>query len=210
MELKVRIKICGITNLEDALLAVELGASALGFVFYPKSPRYIAPEAARRIIQHLPPFVTTVGVFVNEREEAILKVVGEAGLDLVQLHGEESPELCVRLFPKVIKALRVREVEDLKVITAYQGKIRAVLLDTYVKGIPGGTGQTFNWDLARRAQKFGLPLVLAGGLRPENIKEALRTVRPFAVDVSSGVETFPGKKDPEKLRALFTAVYSST
>ena len=210
MASKVRIKICGITNLEDALLAVELGASALGFVFYPKSPRYIAPEAARRIIQHLPPFVTTVGVFVNEREEAILKVVGEAGLDLVQLHGEESPELCVRLFPKVIKALRVREVEDLKVIPAYQGKIRAVLLDTYVKGIPGGTGQTFNWDLARRAQKFGIPLVLAGGLRPENIKEALRTVRPFAVDVSSGVEAFPGKKDPEKLRALFTAVYSST
>ncbi|HIE33084.1 MAG TPA: phosphoribosylanthranilate isomerase [Thermodesulfobacteriaceae bacterium] len=206
MESKVRIKICGITNLEDALLAIELGASALGFIFYPRSPRYIEPEAARKIISHLPPFVTTVGVFVNESEDFIRKVLSEVGLDLVQLHGDESPDLCARFFPKAIKALRVRSLEDLKAISAYKGKIRAVLLDTYVKGIPGGTGQTFNWDLARKAKKFGIPVILAGGLRPENIKEALQTARPFAVDISSGVEASPGKKDPEKLQALFAAI----
>jgi len=206
MEGRVRVKICGITNLEDARLAVELGASALGFVFYPKSPRYIEPAVARKIITHLPPLVTTVGVFVNESEETLQRVVKEVGLDLVQLHGNESPDLCARFFPKVIKALRVREPEDLNLIPAYKGRIRAVLLDTYVEGLPGGTGQSFNWELAQRAKQFGIPLILAGGLRPENIREALQTVRPFAVDVSSGVEAFPGKKDPEKLRALLKAI----
>ncbi|MBX6424019.1 phosphoribosylanthranilate isomerase [Thermosulfurimonas sp. F29] len=203
---KVRVKVCGITRPEDALLAVSLGASALGFIFYPGSPRYLPPEKAREIVQGLPPFVTTVGVFVNEEPERIEEVVLGVGLDLIQLHGQEPPELCARFFPRVIKALRLKGPEDLETIRAYRGVVRAILLEPYVEGVPGGTGRTLDWDLAARAGTLGVPIILAGGLGPGNVREAVRKVRPFAVDVNSGVEKRPGEKDPEKLRALFAAL----
>ncbi len=205
---RVRVKICGLTRQEDARLAVELGTSALGFIFYPRSPRYISPEEAREIIAQLPPLVTTVGVFVNEPPESVWEVVSRTGIDLVQLHGEESPEYCELFFPRVIKALRLKSAEDLEKIPAYQGKVRAILLDTYVRDIPGGTGQSFNWSWAREAKRYGLPIILAGGLHPGNIKEALKEVQPYGIDLSSGVESSPGRKDPEKLRALFRELAS--
>ncbi|WP_297056800.1 phosphoribosylanthranilate isomerase [Thermosulfurimonas sp.] len=203
---RVRVKICGITEPETALLAVELGAAALGFIFYPRSPRYIPPPKAREIIALLPPLITTVGVFVDEDPSRIKEIMDYVGLDLVQLHGRESPETCALFFPRVIKALRLRGEEDLPQLGSYRGKVRGVLLEPYVKGLPGGTGRTLDWNLALKARDYGLPLILAGGLSPENIRQAVLTVRPYAVDVNSGVEKEPGRKDPERLRALFRAL----
>ncbi len=191
-----RVKICGITNLEDARLAVEYGADALGFVFYEGSPRHVFPETVREIISHLPPFVTTVGVFVNASPQEIREVMDLAGLDVVQLHGDEPQEEC-SLFPRVIKAFRVRELSDIERLKGYS--VSAYLLDAYDPEVPGGTGQTFNWDIAVEAKKYG-PIILAGGLTPENVADAVSRVRPYAVDVSSGVEAQKGKKDPEKMR----------
>ncbi len=205
--LVIRVKICGITRLEDAKLAVELGASALGFVFYPPSPRFVAPAQAAAIRRALPPLVTTVGVFVNEDPERIEEIRRLVGLDLVQLHGEEPPETAARFFPAVIKAFRVRSERDLAQITAYRDCVSAILLDTYVKGLAGGTGKTFDWSLAKKAKEYGLPVILAGGLNPENIKRAAQLVRPYALDVSSGVEAFAGKKHPVLLRRLFANLF---
>ncbi len=202
----LRVKICGLTRLEDALWAVKLGAHALGFIFYPKSPRYIPPEQARRLISQLPPYVTTVGVFVNASREEVTKIVEATGIDLVQLHGQENPEFCSYFFPKVVKAFRVRDRNDLKEIPYYQKVVRAILLDTFVPGAPGGTGRVFDWSLALEAQKYFLPVVLAGGLNPENIAEAVKTVKPAAVDVNSGIEIAPGIKDLQRLKALFKAL----
>jgi len=201
----VRIKICGITNLEDALLAADLGADALGFIFYPKSPRKVAPEAARAIIAQLPPLVTTVGVFVDEDAAAVRELAARLGLDWVQLHGQESPDYCRSLGRRVIKGFRVQDQHSLAALEAYRGAAQALLLDTYKKGQIGGTGETFNWALAREAQKYG-PIILAGGLNPENVAQAIAAAQPQAVDVASGVESAPGKKDPEKLRRFFAAV----
>ncbi|RUM88595.1 MAG: phosphoribosylanthranilate isomerase [Thermodesulfatator sp.] len=203
MDGKTRVKICGITRLEDARLAVSLGAQALGFIFYRRSPRYISPEAAREIVKQLPPLITTVGVFVNESPEVIREMVERVGLDLVQLHGDEPPDLARTFFPRVIKALRLASEEDLSSIDLYRGCVRAVLVEPRVKGLYGGTGQTLSWELAYKATQKGLPVILAGGLAPENVSEAVRRVRPYAVDVNSGVERAPGKKDPERMRALF-------
>ncbi len=202
----IRVKICGITRLEDAMLAISLGADALGFIFYPKSPRYILPEKVKEIIAQLPPYVTTVGVFVNETEEKIKKIVEITGIDMVQLHGEEPPQFCTLFFPRVIKAFRVKTSDDLFNIGEYKNTVRGILLDTFVKGIPGGTGKTFNWRLAQEAKKFDIPLILAGGLCPENVIEAIEKVKPFGIDISSGVESSPGIKDPNKLKALFEAL----
>ncbi len=204
--LSVRVKVCGLARAEEAQLAVSLGAAALGFIFYPRSPRYVEPEEVRKIISVLPPFVTTVGVFVNESPEKVAEIVSYVGLDLVQFHGEESPEMCARFFPRVIKALRVKDRKDLPRIEAYRGVVRGILLEPYVEGLYGGTGRTLNWDLAVAARAFGVPIILAGGLSPDNIREAILKVRPYAVDVNSGVEKEPGRKDPEKLRALFRAL----
>lgn len=201
----VRVKICGITNLEDALLAASLGADALGFVLYPPSPRAISPDAARAIIAQLPPFVTTVGVFVDEDTARVKELAGQLGLDWVQLHGRESPDYCKSLGRRVIKGFRIQDENSLTALTAYRGAAQAFLLDAYKKGLAGGTGETFNWDLARQARKYG-PIILAGGLTPENVAQAIATARPQAVDVASGVEATPGKKDPEKLRAFIDAV----
>ncbi len=205
MTTKVRIKICGITNLDDALLAVELGAHALGFIFSLQSPRKVEPEAARRIITHLPPFVLTVGVFVDEESAVVRDLAAGVGLDWIQLHGSEPPDYCLSLERRVIKAFRVRDESSLSEMEKYRDAVPAFLLDTYKPGQVGGTGETFNWDLARQARKYG-PIILAGGLTPDNISQAIITARPQAVDVASGVEAAPGKKDPEKLRAFFNAI----
>ena len=204
---KVRIKICGITNLEDALLAADLGADALGFIFYPPSPRSVEPEAAKNIIAQLPPLVTTVGVFVDEDAATVKELAAAAGLDWLQMHGKETPEYCRSLERRVIKAFRIRGENSLTGLAAYKGVVQALLLDTYKKGQVGGTGETFNWDLAREARKYG-PIILAGGLTPENVAQAIATAQPQAVDVASGVEAAPGKKDPLKLTEFIKAVRS--
>ncbi|MEW6658456.1 MAG: phosphoribosylanthranilate isomerase [Thermodesulfobacteriota bacterium] len=203
----VRVKICGITNLEDALLAAELGADALGFIFYPPSPRSVEPDAARAIIAQLPPFVTTVGVFVDEDAAKVKDLAAHLGLDWLQLHGQETPEYCRALDRRVIKVFRIRDAASLERLHDYQGAAQAFLLDTYKKGVVGGTGEVFDWDLAREARKYG-PIILAGGLTPENVAQAIAAAQPQAVDVASGVEAYPGKKDPEKLRAFFAKVRS--
>lgn len=202
----VRVKICGITNVEDAFAAVEAGADALGFNFYRKSPRYIKPERARAIIEQLPPFVTPVGIFVNEDDlDAMARIVVEAGLAVVQLHGDESPALCRRVAERwrVIKAVRVGPEFHPHELALYPA--HAILLDAARAGAYGGTGERFDWMLARRAKSFVSVLILAGGLSPENVAEAVRCVQPYAVDVCTGVEACPGKKDVERMRAFIAA-----
>ena len=201
----VRIKICGITNLEDARLAADLGAQALGFNFYPLSPRKVDPEAARAIIAQLPPLVLSVGVFVDEDAGVVRDLAARVGLDWVQLHGQESPEYCRSLGRRVIKAFRIKDAASLSFLAVYQGAAQALLLDTYRTGQVGGTGETFDWQLARRAHEYGR-IILAGGLTPENVAQAIRVAQPQAVDVAIGVEAAPGKKDPEKLRNFIAAV----
>jgi phosphoribosylanthranilate isomerase len=198
---KVKVKICGITNLEDASIAVELGANALGFIFAP-SPRQITSQKARAIIRAIPPFVKTVGVFVNEAPATIKEVMQHCGLDLVQLHGDESPGLCDELMPCTIKALRIKDESSLQTSQPYHGKVRALLLDTYSKEKAGGTGKTFDWNLAIKIKKMGIPIILSGGLGPSNIDLAIHTVRPYAVDVNSAVEKCPGKKSHILIKAL--------
>jgi len=193
----VRVKICGITSLEDARSAVEAGADALGFVFYEKSPRNINPLQAAKIIAALPPFVQAVGLFVNEEAERINWTADFCGLDMVQLHGDEEPEDCAEVNRRVIKAFRVKDAASIEGLKKYQ--VAGYLLDAWCQDAYGGTGKRFNWDLAAGASKYG-PVILAGGLDPENVAEAVRTVHPYAVDVSSGVESEPGKKDQEKVR----------
>lgn len=192
----IKVKVCGITNSDDALKASEYGADALGFVFYKGSPRYITPDEARSIVQKLPPFITTVGVFVNESSEVIHEITGYAAIDIVQLHGDETPDAC-RMDKRVIKAIRVRELSDLEMLRHYN--VSAFLLDAYSPESFGGTGRTFNWDIALDAKQF-FRVILAGGLNPDNIKDAVRHVRPYGVDVSSGVEKEKRKKDHARMR----------
>ena len=193
-----RIKICGITSWEDAQAAVELSADALGFIFA-ESPRRIQPDDARRIIERLPPFVTTVAVFVDEQLEVMKNCLNQTGCTAVQLHGQEPP-FCIPSLSgwKVIKAVRVRTAADLDSLVPY-GEAHAFLLDTYVPGKPGGTGVPFDWNVLASV-KLKRPVILAGGLTPDNLATALTTVRPHAVDVVSGVESSPGKKDRDKMR----------
>lgn len=199
------VKICGVTNLEDALAAVEAGADLLGFNFYRRSPRYLSPEDARRIVERLPETVTGVGVFVNEPAEEVEAIAREAGLGTVQLHGDETPEFCRSLRGlKAIKALRVRQGFDAAACSLYP--VEAVLLDAYTAGAFGGTGHTFDWTLARQARALVERLFLAGGLTPDNVAEAVRAVRPYAVDVCSGVETSPGRKSPQLMRRFVEQV----
>jgi phosphoribosylanthranilate isomerase len=196
----VQVKICGITNVEDALAAVEAGADALGFVFYPPSPRYVTPERAREIIDKLPPFVTTVGLFVDVPVETVNAIAARCGLDRLQLHGHESPVFCAMAARPVIKAFRIKSADSLMPLPDY--KVSAYLLDAYVEGaLPGGTGASFAWELAAQAKPYG-PLILAGGLTPENVASAIRQVAPYGVDVSTGVERAPGRKDHGKVRTF--------
>ena len=198
-----RVKICGITAAEDAAAAVDAGADALGFVFVPGTERLVRLETVEQIVGNLPPFVTTVGVFVNQALEEVLRVVGRCRLQAVQLHGDEPEEYSRSLPIRVIKAIRVREARDLAPIGAYPA--HAFLLDAFVEGKAGGTGATISWDLARQA-KGKVPIILSGGLKPETVSQAVRTVRPYGVDVSSGVETSPGRKDQKKVREFIAAV----
>lgn len=196
--MSVHVKICGITNLRDAHRAVDLGADALGFVFYEDSPRAVSPEMARRIIETLPPLVTTVGVFVNEAIDTVREVQRISGIALVQLHGDETPEAVGALGPSVIKTIRVKGAESFEDIDRYQP--RAFLLDTHAEGAYGGTGQRFAWDLAKWVED--IPFFLAGGLTPGNVPRAIAATNPYGVDVSSGVEAEPGHKDPGLLKAF--------
>ncbi len=201
----VRVKICGITNREDADMAVALGADALGFVFAP-SPRSVSPQVARRIIQSLPAFVTAVGVFVNEDPARIREIHCTCGLDLVQFHGDESPGLCREWMPRSLKAFRVKDRSVLQQMESYRFGTRAVLLDAYSREARGGTGRVFDWDLALAAKAAGFSIILSGGLGPSNVEEAIQRVRPLAVDVNSGVEQRPGRKDPALLNRLMAIV----
>ena len=201
----LRIKICGITNHEDARMAAELGADALGFIFAP-SPRQVDPETARRIISSLPPFVQTVGVFVDENAATMKRIVGFCGLNLVQLHGDESPGVCREFMPHTIKAFRLRDESSLSSIKAYCGKVRALLFDTYSEGKSGGTGKTFDWNLAVKGKEWKIPVILSGGLKPSNIERAISTVRPYAVDVNSGVENRPGEKSHILMKRLMETI----
>ena len=198
-----RVKICGITNVQDALHAVSCGADALGFVFTPASKRLLTVEQAREITRHLPPFVCKVGVFVDQDVEEVDRIMSACSLDVAQLHGSESPEYCDRLFPRVVKAFRVKDQESLDELLRY--KVSAYLLDSYVEGRHGGTGTSFNWDLARDAARYG-PVIISGGLHAGNVWLAITMVQPYGVDVSSGVEISPGKKDPNKVRDFIQAV----
>ncbi len=202
-----RVKICGITNLADAQAAIEAGADALGFNYFEKSPRHLAVSAAAKISKQLPPFIMRVGVFVNAPEELVTRAIGECGLGMLQFHGDEPPEFCARFGLMSMKAFRVRDAQSLKELPLYATE--AWLLDAYSPEARGGTGEKFNWDLAVEAQKFGRPIFLAGGLTPENVADAVRRVQPFGVDVASGVESAPGKKDRARMKAFIKAVRSA-
>nr|WP_275951034.1 phosphoribosylanthranilate isomerase [Desulfuromonas sp. AOP6] len=202
-----RVKICGITSGEDAQVAVRCGADALGFVFYPGSPRCVRPQDVKRIVAGLPPFVTTVGLFVNEEPGRVAKILDMCGLDVAQLHGDEAPATCALPPYRVIKAFRVQDQSSLSILPAYD--VSAFLLDSYVAGSYGGTGQRFNWDIAAEAASR-YPVILAGGLTPENVAAAVERVRPYAVDVSSGVECSPGRKDPDKVAAFVRSAKKRT
>jgi len=204
--MSVKVKICGITNASDALAAVESGADALGFMFYEKSPRHISIPQAVEVIRELPPFVMKVGVFVDAEEDAVMRAIGDCGLTMLQFHGQETPEYCMQFGLMNMKAFRMRDAESLQALQNYPTD--AWLLDAFVADKLGGTGEKFNWELAIEAKKLGRPIFLAGGLTSANVAEAVRTVRPFAVDVSSGVEASPGKKDHAKVRDFISAAKS--
>lgn len=201
----VRVKICGITNIDDALKAAFYGAWAVGFVFSKKSPRYVSPSKARKIIEALPPFVTPVGVFVDLSDRAVRDICRFARINAVQFHGDEKPEYCGRFIDyKVIKAFRIADEFPEELIKKYRSN--AYLFDTYASGTEGGTGRTFDWNLLKE-KKIDKPVILSGGLNPQNVREAVEAVQPFAVDVSSGVERAPGLKDPRLIRAFFDALH---
>ena len=200
------VKICGLTSLDDALLAVDAGADAIGFVFWPKSPRAIAPARAAEIGRVLPPQIVRVGVFVDASPEEMTRVADEAGLDLLQLHGDESPEALGALCRPAWKALRVGAGFASRDAARWSGRVSGLLLDTKAAAAPGGTGVAFDWSLARGAREHAAFLMLAGGLTPENVERAIAIASPDGVDVSSGVESAPGKKDAGKVRAFVAAV----
>ena len=198
------VKICGITSLADAMTVATEGADMLGFMFYPQSKRHITIEAAREIHRRLPPFLQRVGVFVNPEEADVTRAISECGLSLLQFHGDEPSDFCTQFGIMSLKAFRVRSAESIRELGLYQTD--AYLLDAYSSSGLGGTGEPFNWDLAQAAHQYRKPLFLAGGLTPENVGAAIAQVRPYAVDVSSGVESAPGKKDPALIRAFLQAV----
>jgi phosphoribosylanthranilate isomerase len=198
----IQVKICGITNLEDALCAASNGAAAVGFIFYRPSPRYIAPQSASEIIDRLPPDLVKVGVFVNERTTTVQEIFNDCRLDMVQLHGDESPEYC-RAFParQTIKALALENDGDLKKAAAFD--VSAILVDSRHAGLYGGTGKTANWEMASQILQ---PLVLSGGIKEKNVLDAVQKVHPAALDIGSGVESSPGKKDPAKIRRIMQII----
>ncbi|MEW6041350.1 MAG: phosphoribosylanthranilate isomerase [Elusimicrobiota bacterium] len=212
----VKIKICGITNFEDALNAAGLGADYAGFIFSKKSVRNISIKNASEIIKKLPVSVKTVGVFVDENVENIIKTIKKCSLNLIQLHGNESLEYCKNLKDELaksnlnsvglIKAIKIKNRDIIESIENYKGKIDFLLLDTFVEGAEGGTGATFDWDIAVEVKKSGMDFFLAGGLTPENVKQAVEKIQPYGVDTSSGVERLPRRKDFDKLKRFITCL----
>ena len=200
---QVKVKICGMTNLKDVKVAVDGGVDAVGFIFYKKSPRSVTMQAVRKIVLELPPFVDSVGVFVNETAEQINKIADRCNLDRVQLHGNESPTFCKKIRRRVIKAIRVKDIQSLKKLSDYP--VSSFLLDTFSEDQYGGTGKVFDWNLAFPAKKYG-PIILAGGLTPNNVRQAIQRIRPYGVDVCSGVESQPGIKDHKKMQAFLKNV----
>lgn len=202
----IRVKICGITSIEDALAAVDAGADALGFVLHRTSPRAVTPERIRTIVRELPPFVIPVGVFVNEPVETVREMMEACGLMLAQLHGDESAAYCEALGRPALRGIRLRDRDSVSAIAGYRSctSVRGFVVDAFSDEGYGGTGRLANWSLAAEAARHA-PVLLAGGLTPENVEEAVQTVHPYGVDVSSGVEAGPGKKDHEKLRAFVRA-----
>ncbi|MCK9294601.1 MAG: phosphoribosylanthranilate isomerase [Desulfobulbaceae bacterium] len=205
---RTRIKICGMTDLAEVQHAVAAGVDALGFIFAKASPRYIDPERARVIISTLPPFVAAVGVFVNEEAELVAEIAQYCQLSVIQLHGAESPGYCRRFQTRVVKAFQVHAGLTALDLQSYEAVVSGFLLDTYDKKQAGGTGKTFDWSLVRNLQP-GKPVILAGGLGPANVAQAIAEVRPFAVDVNSAIETEPGRKDPVLISRLVEAVAST-
>jgi len=202
--MKTQVKICGLTSVADAQAAAAAGADLIGLMFYAGSPRHVSLAQAAEIARALPPFVLRVGVFVNPDEALVTRAIAECGLNLLQFHGDEPSAFCTQFGLMSVKALRVRDAASLQTLAEYHTD--AFLLDAYSAAGRGGTGEQFNWDLAVAAQHWGKPIFLAGGLTPANVAAAVRQVRPFAVDVSSGVEAAPGKKDPAKMQAFIAAV----
>jgi phosphoribosylanthranilate isomerase len=202
----MKVKICGITNVEDAEVAVRAGADALGFVMYRKSPRFVEPAVARTIVAGLPPFVLAVGVFVNEEADRVRGFVDECGFALVQLHGDESALYCQNLGRPTLKAIRLKDRGAFLALAEFHGRanVRGFLIDAFSDQAYGGTGKTVDWSLAQEAA-LSTPIILAGGLTPANVADTISHVRPYGVDVSSGVEQRPGKKDPDKVKAFIQA-----
>lgn len=192
--------------MDDARLAIELGADAVGFIFVPESPRRVTPDTAREIIRRVAGEVHAVGVFVDEDEHAVKSLVRKCGLDTLQFHGDESPEYCDAFPQSVIRAIRVKDADSLGRLADYEYAVEAFLLDAHTEDKRGGTGKTFDWDLALKAKKYEPAVIISGGLNPENVVAAIEHVQPFGVDVASGVERAPGIKDPEKLRNFIAVV----
>ncbi len=202
----VKIKICGITNMEDGVWVANLGADYLGLIFAKESKRKVNLQNAQEITKAMPPYIKKVGLFVNEDPKIVDKILAECQLDLVQFHGQESPDYCSQFKGKaeIIKVFRIKDEESINQISLYD--VDFYLLDTFVEGKYGGTGQAFNWDLAVQAKQFGRPIFLSGGLNPDNVVEAIKKVEPYAVDVSSGVESSPRRKNVEVMREFITKI----
>lgn len=201
---RTRVKICGITSVEDARCAVQAGADAIGLVFYPPSPRYVGVEQAQAICEALPAFVTTVALCVDMPAQQVQQLLQQVPVDVLQFHGSEAPDYCTRFARPFLKALRVSEALDINAEAERYGDASGILLDTYRPGVPGGTGERFDWQLIPAGLRARI--ILAGGLKPTNVAEAIAAVGPYAVDVSGGVESAPGVKDPAKLDAFFEQV----
>ena len=199
-----KVKICGITNIEDALAAAGYGADALGFIFYKKSPRYLTSETAHEIFKELPPFVKKVGVFVNEDEDVVNRILDEVKLDMLQFSGDETPSYCDSIDKTYIKTFRIRDEESLNEINKFDTSY--LLFDSYSEDEYGGTGKTFDWNLIQSQFLKDKYVILSGGLNPENVRDAIVKIKPYAVDVASGVEKYPGKKDHDKIKNFIEAV----
>jgi phosphoribosylanthranilate isomerase len=204
--MKTQVKICGVTNIEDGLVAAEAGADLIGLMFYEQSPRHVTLAQAAEISRALPRFLIRVGVFVNPSPDLVMRAISECQLTMLQFHGDEPSDFCTHFGLMSVKAIRVRDESSLQLLENY--RTDAFLLDAHSSKGLGGTGEQFNWDLAVKAQAYGRPIIIAGGLTPENVAAAVQAVRPFGVDVSSGVESAPGKKDPVKVRAFIAAAKS--
>ena len=204
---QTRIKICGITKPDDARVAAVCGADAIGLVFYPKSPRAVTASQALECVKALPPLVTVVALFVNESAENIAKILEEVPIDVLQFHGDETPEFCTQFGRPYLKALRVRSADEIESACDTFRSAKAILLDAWVEGIRGGTGKRFDWKMAQGS--FSVPLVLAGGLNAENVAEAIELINPAAVDVSGGVESAPGVKSAKSIEQFIAAVRSA-